>query len=135
MSLMNNLIAFPRSWASSAYAEETAAAEAAAARERQAYQDLMDHPKWAFVAYAFESTIGWQLKPWQLLELVELNQDEQLIFAAIQDTRKAPRPSYFYLRAILTRCKASGINNLNAYVEDHLRHQTMQDSRYRRAAT
>ncbi len=132
---MNNCITLPVIWHSSAYAEEEAAAEAAAARERQAMHDLMDHPKWRFIASTYESTIGYPLKPWQLLELVEANQDEQVIFAAIQDTRKAPRPSYYYLRAILTRCRAWGINTLSDYLADQQQHRALQNARWRRAAT
>ena len=132
---MDNCITLPVAWHSSAYAEEEAAAEAAAARERQAFVDLMDHPKWRFVAWTYEHTIGYPLKPWQLLELVEANQDEQVIFAAIQDTRKAPRPSYYYLRAILNRCRASGIVTLSDYLEDQERHRAFVNARMRRAAT
>lgn len=130
---MDNLISLPVPWHSSVYAEEEAAAEAAAARERQAMQELMDHPKWRFVASSYEHTVGYPLKPWQLLELVSNNQDEQLIFAALQDTRKAPRPSYYYLRAILRRCQASGINTLSDYIRDQAQHRALLNARLRRA--
>lgn len=132
---MDNCITLPVAWHSSAYAEEEAAAEAAAARERQAYVDLMEHPKWRFIARTYEVTIGYPLKPWQLLELVSNNQDEQLIFAALQDTRKAPRPSYYYLRAILERCQASGIATLSDYIRDQAQHRALLNARMRRAAT
>ena len=131
---MNNCIILPVPWHSSVYAEEEAAA-AAAARERQAMHDLMDHPKWRFIASSYERTVGYPLKPWQLLELVSNNQDEQLIFAALQDTRKAPRPSYYYLRAILNRCRASGIATLSDYLEDQERHRAFINARMRRAVT
>ena len=130
---MDNLITLPVTWHSSVYAEEEAAAAEAAARERQAMQDLMDHPKWRFVAQCFETTVGYPLKPWQLLELVSNNQDEQLIFAALQDTRKAPRPSYYYLRAILERCQASGISTLSDYIQDQAQHRALLNARWRRA--
>ena len=130
---MNNCIILPVPWHSSVYAEEEAAAAEAAARERQAMQDLMDHPKWRFIASSYERTVGYPLKPWQLLELVSNNQDEQLIFAALQDTRKAPRPSYYYLRAILERCQASGIATLSDYIQDQAQHRALQNARWRRA--
>ena len=132
---MNNCITLPVRWHSSAYtAEEDAAIEEAAARARRAFEELMDHPKWRFIATAFENTIGYPLKPWQLLEMVENNQDEQLIYAALMDTRRAPRPSYYYLRAILSRCMANGIVSLDDYCEDQQRHRAMMDARIRRPA-
>ena len=101
---MNNCIPFPGSaWAASATAEALQAENSLLIEEQEAAAALLATPAWAKIDQEYERATGYPLKPWQVIELAAMAIPPLVISLAIQDTRKAPRPSFYYLRAILRR--------------------------------
>lgn len=131
---MNKCIPFPgTAWASSAALAEEQSKRTLAALEAEEVDHLLSEPYWRTVCETYEAAIGHQLQAWQLLQLAELTKgfDSLVILLAIQATREARRPSFFYLRAILQRCSSEGITTFDRYAADTAKHRAQQNRKYR----
>ena len=122
---MSNVVTMPTSWAASRTRQEIN-------RQRQdtweAYRCLLDLPQWSDLEDLFRAQIGEALKPWQLVELASMALPIDMIKLAIGDTLRAPRPSYYYLRAILWHCKTEGVTTFRGYLDRNQAHKDRLDS-------
>ena len=93
-------------------------AEAEAAYLRGQYVECCDYFARSFhrgVAPAIQRELAVRIKAGMTADVIR---------AAIDDTMKAPRPSWAYLEAILRRCDLDGIKTLQDWNAEKLRHQS-----------
>ena len=126
---MTNVVTLPTTWACSPTRAEQN-------RQRQdnleAAQALLEAPQWQNIDERFYYCVGEQLRPWQLVELAAMPVEPLMIIYAIHDTQRAPRPTYFYLRAILSHCVYDGCRTAEAYLQRNAAHRALYDALYQR---
>lgn len=124
---MSNITTLPTAWASS---PSLAKENKKRMDELEAAQALMQDQKWQRIAEDYRLSIGQQLQPWQLVDLATYPVEPLMIHLAIHQTKTAPRPTFFYLRAILMHCCIDGCYTAEAYHERNARHRAQYDALY-----
>ena len=57
----------------------------------------------------------------ELNSFLHVGMEEGVILEAMDEASIAPRPSWLYARAILSRCHAEGVHTVDAYYERQIR--------------